>query len=69
MFVLCRFWRRATDDERIDHGRVTPPPLVANHDGGGIDNPDAMGGIAYGCIDWKETGGDKLENIFRLPNN
>ena len=40
--------------------------LVANHEGGGIDYPDAMGRNAYGCIDWKASGGDKLENIFTL---
>ena len=46
------------DNERIDYGPETTPPLVANYDGGDIDNPDAMSGIAYGQIDWKGSGGD-----------
>ena len=33
------------DNERIDHGPETIPPLVANHGGGDIDNPDAMSRI------------------------
>jgi len=39
------------DDERIDHGPETTPPLVANHGGGDIGNLDAMSGIVYGRID------------------
>ena len=46
------------DDERIDHGRENPPPSVAKHDGGDIDNPAAMGGMSYGCIDWTGSGCD-----------
>ena len=54
------------DDEQIDHGPETTPPLVANHDGGDIDNPDAMSGIAYGRINWNGYGGDYLETNCRL---
>ena len=39
------------DDELIDDGLETTPPLVANHGGGDIGNPDAMIGIVYGRID------------------
>ena len=46
------------DNERIDHGPETTQPLVANHDGGDIDNPDVMNGIAYGHIIWKGSSGD-----------
>ena len=46
------------DDERINHGPETTPPLVENHGGGDIDNPDTMSGIVYGRIDGKESGGD-----------
>ena len=54
------------DNEQINHGRETPPPLVANHDEGDIDNPDVVGGIAYECIDWKGSGGEYLETNCRL---
>ena len=56
--VLCRVWRRAMDDKQIDHGPETTPPLVANHGGGDIGNPDVMSGIVYGRIDWKGSSGD-----------
>ena len=46
------------DDERIDHGPEITPPLVANHGGGDIGNPDAMSRIAYGRINWKTSGGN-----------
>jgi len=46
------------DDGQIDHGPETPPPLVANHMGDEIDDPAAIGGMAYGRIDWKGSGGD-----------
>ena len=46
------------DDERIDHGPEATALLVANHDGGDIDNLDTMSGIAYGHINWKGSGGD-----------
>ena len=46
------------DDEWIDHSQETPPPVVANHGGDDIDNPDAMGGMAYGRIDCKGYGGN-----------
>ena len=46
------------DDERIDHGRENPPPSVAKHDGGGIDNPAVMCGVAYGFIHWTGYVGD-----------
>ena len=36
------------DNERIDYGPETPPPLVVNHDGDKIDDTAAIGGIAYG---------------------
>ena len=42
--------RRTMDNEQIDHGPETPPPLVANPDGDKIDGTAAMGGIAYGHI-------------------
>ena len=42
--------QRAMDDEQIDHGSETPPPLVANPDGDNIDGTAAMGEIAYGHI-------------------
>ena len=45
-------------DERIDHGPETIPPLVVNHDGSAIDNPDGMNRIAYEHINWKGSGGD-----------
>ena len=57
------------DNKLIDHGPETTPPLVVNHDGGDIDNPDAMSGIFYGRIDWKGPGGDFLETNFRLRYN
>ena len=56
--VLCRVQQRAVDDEQIDHGPETTPPLVENHGGGDIDNPDTMSGIVYGRIDGAESGGD-----------
>ena len=46
------------DNERINHGPETTPPLVENHGGGDIDNPDTMSRIVYGRIDDKESGGD-----------
>ena len=54
------------DDERTGHGPETAPPLVANHGGGDIDNPDEMSGIVYRRIDWKGYGGDYLETNCRL---
>ena len=54
------------DDERIGHGPETTPPLVANHGGGDVDNPDTMGRIVYRRIDWKGSGGNYLETNFRL---
>ena len=57
------------DDGRIGHGPETTPPVVANHGGGDIDNPDAMSGIAYGRINWKGSGGDSLETNCRLCYN
>ena len=46
------------NDERIDHGLETPPPLVANPDGDKIDGTAAMGEIAYGHIHQKGNGGN-----------
>ena len=46
------------DNEQINHGQETPSPIVANHGGDDIDNPDAMGRVAYGRIDWKGSGSD-----------
>ena len=46
------------DDERIDHGQETPPPVGTNHGGDDIDNLDAMGKMAYRRIDWKGSVGD-----------
>ena len=46
------------NDERIDHGLETPPPLAANPDGDKIDGTAAMGKIAYGYIHQKGNGGD-----------
>ena len=38
------------NNEQIDYGPETPPPLVANPDGDKIDGAAAMGNIAYGPI-------------------
>ena len=38
------------NNEQIDHGPETPPPLVANPDGNKIDDTAAMDEIAYGHI-------------------
>ena len=46
------------DDELIDHGPETTLPLVANHEGGDIDNQNAMSGIAYRRINLKALGGN-----------
>ena len=46
------------DDEQINHGPETTPLLVTNHDGGDVDNPDAMSGIACRHINWKGFGSD-----------
>ena len=47
------------DYEQINHGSETTPPLLTNHDGGDLDNPDAMSRIAYGHI---YIGRDPLAN-------
>ena len=56
--IVCRVWRRTMDNEQIDHDQETPPPVVANHGGDDIDNPDTMGRMAYRRIDRKGSGGD-----------